>query len=277
MNKEIKFGRNAVKKSGSARLQIKPNSFLISLFTICFILASIYHFTKTHQDTKFSLTFPVKCQLEINCIIQHLPDLDPGEGVKDPFGDVNTFNNHNGLDIRVISVEAMNKGVDIVAAADGIVIKKSDILPDRFLRTKAEMRIAQKNRCGNYIVISHQEGFETIYCQLKQNSVVVEAGDKVSAGETIANLGYSGFARWPHLHFTLKKNGKWIDAIFGNEPGIPIANNTESLFEDKYLASLNNAGLRLLGSGISSRKVSLYDLNSNGHPKNAELTRVRTY
>jgi murein DD-endopeptidase MepM/ murein hydrolase activator NlpD len=41
--------------------------------------------------------------------------------------------------------------------------------------------------------------------------VVVKIGDQITKGDIIAYSGNSGKSTGPHLHFTTKKNGNWID------------------------------------------------------------------
>lgn len=54
---------------------------------------------------------------------------------------------------------------------------------------------------GNYVVIKHANGEFTNYHHLKFKGVVVKVQDKVKAGQLIAYTGYTGFLKYPHLHF----------------------------------------------------------------------------
>jgi murein DD-endopeptidase MepM/ murein hydrolase activator NlpD len=55
----------------------------------------------------------------------------------------------------------------------------------------------------NYVLILHEDGTVAFYAHLMQDSVVVEVGDQVEAGQPIARVGFSGMPADvpPCLHF----------------------------------------------------------------------------
>lgn len=55
---------------------------------------------------------------------------------------------------------------------------------------------------GNYIVIRHGGGTQTLYAHNSRNGVSV--GDRVDAGQTIGAVGNSGQSTGPHLHFEVR-------------------------------------------------------------------------
>jgi LysM repeat protein len=55
---------------------------------------------------------------------------------------------------------------------------------------------------GNYIVIRHRNGTQTLYAHLSRNDVGV--GATVAAGEQIGALGNTGRSTGPHLHFEVR-------------------------------------------------------------------------
>lgn len=55
---------------------------------------------------------------------------------------------------------------------------------------------------GSYIVISHDNGTQTLYAHLSQ--VNVSIGDVVAQGETIGAVGSTGKSTGPHLHFEVR-------------------------------------------------------------------------
>lgn len=88
---------------------------------------------------------------------------------------------HEGLDI------ANRVGTTVIAPANGIV---SDIETNQLF--------------GNILVISHGFGITTRYAHLHR--VLVRLGQKVIRGDKIAELGMSGAATGPHLHYEVRMN-----------------------------------------------------------------------
>lgn len=66
-------------------------------------------------------------------------------------------------------------------------------------------------RAGNFIVIQHGNGIESIYCHL--SNFLFKPGDLVFAGDGIAVSGATGAVTAPHLHFAIKEDGKFIDPL----------------------------------------------------------------
>ena len=62
---------------------------------------------------------------------------------------------------------------------------------------------------GNYLVIGHADGFATLYAHC--SSLHVRAGQQVTRGEKVAQVGQSGKATGPHLHLELWKDGRALD------------------------------------------------------------------
>lgn len=62
---------------------------------------------------------------------------------------------------------------------------------------------------GNFVVINHGNGFFTLYGHL--SNVTVKAGQTVSAGEQVGNVGSTGFSTGPHLHFECRQDGVKVD------------------------------------------------------------------
>lgn len=69
--------------------------------------------------------------------------------------------------------------------------------------------IGYDSRSGNYIKLRHGN-FTVSYCHLirKPNLPI---GSKVFPGQSVAHVGSTGRSTGPHLHITLKRNGRVID------------------------------------------------------------------
>ena len=64
---------------------------------------------------------------------------------------------------------------------------------------------------GNFVMIKHDDGTETVYAHLYENSITVSAGYPVKAGEVIGKMGNSGQSTGTHLHFEVRANGVRVD------------------------------------------------------------------
>jgi murein DD-endopeptidase MepM/ murein hydrolase activator NlpD len=61
------------------------------------------------------------------------------------------------------------------------------------------------------IEIAHGSGYKTRYAHNKEN--LVEVGDTVRKGQTIARMGSTGRSTGPHVHFEVLKNGREVNPI----------------------------------------------------------------
>jgi len=166
-----------------------------------------------------ALTWPVDCRVGATCEIQHYVDDDASPGVKDYACGNRTYDAHNGVDIRLRDMAAQRWGVAVLAAADGRVLRVRDGVADVSVRT-AGAGAVKDIECGNGLVIAHAGGFETQYCHMAQGSLSVKPGDEVKAGARLGRVGMSGLAEFPHLHITVRQNGKVVDPFaFGAAPG----------------------------------------------------------
>ena len=57
---------------------------------------------------------------------------------------------------------------------------------------------------GNYVIIDHGNGYQTLYGHMTNKSIVVKAGDRVVQGQKIGIMGSTGRSTGPHLHFEIK-------------------------------------------------------------------------
>ncbi|HEY3084506.1 MAG TPA: peptidoglycan DD-metalloendopeptidase family protein [Candidatus Dormibacteraeota bacterium] len=72
---------------------------------------------------------------------------------------------------------------------------------------------------GNYVVIAHAGGFDTLYGHL--SSILVKAGQRVTQGTPVGLEGSTGNSTGPHLHFELRVAQKPVDPTPYLPPGPP--------------------------------------------------------
>lgn len=100
---------------------------------------------------------------------------------------------HLALDI------AADEGTEIKAFADGVV-----------------EYIGQSDDFGLYFQIIHDNGVTTFYAHCSK--LLIQQGDQVKCGQTVALVGETGMATGPHLHFTLEKDNIRLDPAYYVDP-----------------------------------------------------------
>lgn len=66
---------------------------------------------------------------------------------------------------------------------------------------------------GNRVTIDHGDGVVTKYYHLKNKSICVSVGDRVTAGQQIGYMGSTGYSTGAHLHFQLEIFGEPVDPM----------------------------------------------------------------
>ncbi len=106
---------------------------------------------------------------------------------------------------------AMPIGTPIIAPADGRVEK-----------------VANHPVAGRYVVIRHDNGYQTRYLHLSRP--LVSRGDRVEMGERIALSGNTGRSTGPHLHYEILVDNDQVDPMKVDLP------ENKSLTGDKLMA-----------------------------------------
>ena len=96
---------------------------------------------------------------------------------------------HSGIDIGAAA------GTSVGAAASGKVV----------LATYSNYGY------GNYVIVRHGDGSETLYAHLSR--IYVSLGQQVGQGETIGTVGCTGWCTGPHLHFEVRIGGVAVDPL----------------------------------------------------------------
>jgi len=94
---------------------------------------------------------------------------------------------HTGMDLRGPT------GTPVYAVTSGVITKAKN----------------NSNGYGNEVLIKHDNGMITQYAHLSKIST--SYGRKVKKGQLIGKVGSTGVSTGPHLHFGVKKHGKWVN------------------------------------------------------------------
>jgi hypothetical protein len=166
------------------------------------------------SDRMPALAVPVACTVGVDCFIQNHVDNDPGPGRLDHACGRLSYDGEKGTDFRVRNLPAMRGGVEVLAAADGLVVGVRDGEPDEDVRTRGRAAVAGRE-AGNGVVLDHGDGWQTQYSHLRRGSVAVRPGDRVRAGDRLGRIGLSGLTEFPHLDFAVRHHGRTVDPFVG--------------------------------------------------------------
>jgi murein DD-endopeptidase MepM/ murein hydrolase activator NlpD len=200
---------------------------------------------------------PVACVIGKSCFLQQYFDHDPGPGATDYTCGVKSYDGHDGVDIRLPTQAAMRQGVDVLAAAPGVVKGVRDGMPDADVRLAGAASVKGRE-CGNGVVIAHEGGWETQYCHMANGSVRAKVGDRVAAGTVLGRIGESGDAAFPHLHFSVRHDGTKLDP-FATEAS---CGKGASLWSVKAKAALAYRAPQIINTGFAGAPVSMDQIES---------------
>lgn len=96
---------------------------------------------------------------------------------------------HYGIDL------AADTGTEIGCFADGTVTA-----------------VGESSSYGKYCIVAHEGGYSTLYAHCAR--ITASSGAAVQEGEKIAEVGETGIATGPHLHFELQSGGKYLNPIY---------------------------------------------------------------
>ena len=96
---------------------------------------------------------------------------------------------HYGVDL------AANTGTEIDCFADGTVTA-----------------VGESSSYGKYLTVSHSGGYSTLYAHCSK--ITVSSGAAVKKGQKIAEVGETGIATGPHLHFEIHCGNDYLNPIY---------------------------------------------------------------
>ncbi len=98
----------------------------------------------------------------------------------------------------------------VYATGAGRVVLANDEMPDNRSFDQSLLPENPVILFGNHVVIDHLNGEYSMFAHLKQNSIKVKIGDMVQQDQLIAEIGASGSANIPHLHYELRNGANMI-------------------------------------------------------------------
>ena len=96
---------------------------------------------------------------------------------------------HYGVDL------AADSGEEIRCFADGTVLA-----------------VGESSSYGKYCIVTHQGNYRTLYAHCSR--ITASSGTAVRGGEKIAEVGETGMATGPHLHFELQREETYLNPVY---------------------------------------------------------------
>jgi murein DD-endopeptidase MepM/ murein hydrolase activator NlpD len=166
---------------------------------------------------------------------------------------------------------AQRAGVDVLAAADGKVVSTREGVPDISVNQIDRDKIMEI-ACGNRVIIDHGNGWRTAYCHMARGSVTVRSGREVKAGEKIGQIGLSGLTEFPHLHFTVIKDGKPVDPFAYDAPEKSCGGG-KSLWETSVQRALPYQAGAVVNKGFAPGPVTMDAIEAGTAEQDIPTTR----
>lgn len=204
---------------------------------------------------------PIACEVGRTCFVQNYVDTDPGAGAKDFACGSRSYDKHNGTDFRVLTLADKQRGVAVLAAAPGKVLRVRDGVQDVSVRERGLGSVAGQE-CGNGLVVDHGRGWTTQYCHMAKGSVVVKPGDTVAAGQRLGLVGLSGQTEYPHLHFTVRRDDRIVDPFAIDAPEGTCGLAQATAWAGPVEATLSYVPRAVLNAGFAAGPVTNAQIES---------------
>ncbi len=129
----------------------------------------------------------------------------------------------------IYKVPVIHNGIDLVASQGDWVVSTADGVVSSVIHSSKGL--------GNVVEIKHANGYTTRYAHLSDISVV--NGERVRRGKRIGQVGSTGSAFAPHLHYEVLHEGVYLDptdCFFGSV-------DADGYTRIKYMASMTGQSL----------------------------------
>jgi hypothetical protein len=135
--------------------------------------------------------------IDVNPLVGQANDYEGGSFV---------YDGHDGYDFVLPDFAAMDAGMPVFAAAAGTITQVEDGNFDR--------QTAFNSDPANYVDEDLGNGWEAQYLHFMMNSITVQVGQTVQAGQLLGYAGSSGNSTMAHLHFDLRHDGDLVETFY---------------------------------------------------------------
>lgn len=207
-----------------------------------------------------ALILPLACRAGVDCFVQNHVD-HPGATPRDHHCGSQTYSGHDGTDFRLPTLAAQRRGVAVLAAAAGTVRALRDGEADHLVATAADQAAIAGRECGNGVVVDHPGGWQSQYCHLAKGSLTLRVGQRILAGARLGLVGLSGDTSFPHLHFSLRHDGRTVDPFAPRlAPGACGADGGSPLWRGAAAVGLTYRPAVVLNAGFAEGPVGMTEI-----------------
>ncbi len=97
---------------------------------------------------------------------------------------------------------------------------------------------------GNVVMLQHAGGISTVYGHLSRFAIGLHKGQRVSQGDIIGQVGMSGLATGPHLHYEFRVHGEHRDPVSVAIPSsLPLSRKDMAAFQLQQIPLMSQLSL----------------------------------
>ena len=151
----------------------------------------------------------------------------------------------------------MDRGIDVIAAATGKIVRVHDGMRDVHMRLFGRKLVS--GGAGNHVVIDHGDGWRTLYGHMRRGSVAVKTGDPLAGQRRSCRI-----VRDDRIPTCVSKRGAIVDP-FSVDNLRDCKGRKRTMWTAGALKALNYRGRFLIAAGFAdmplSREALLYRLH----------------